>query len=150
MISRSWCESHLILPLGVLLSMGAVCIIHSKIKDDYSFIDKKGSKVKGCDPSTEGQWKVCDSEFITSLCTNASKPHLVLIWDWLNWCEGRFTTNLLPQTPSGFLAEVGEFYTGNWFPSCIFNVIVPDEIGNTPLEYMAVQILDSLSARMRH
>ena len=34
-------------------------------------------------------------------------------------------------------------------PSCIFHVIVPDEIGNNPLEYKGVQILDSLSARMR-
>ena len=30
-------------------------------------------------------------------------------------------------------------------PSYIFHVIVPDEIGNNPLEYMEVQILDSLS-----
>ena len=33
--------------------------------------------------------------------------------------------------------------------SCIFHAIVPDEIKSYPLEYMEVQILDSLSARMR-
>ena len=33
-------------------------------------------------------------------------------------------------------------------PSCIFHVIVPDEIRNKSTEYMEVQILDSLSARM--
>ena len=34
-------------------------------------------------------------------------------------------------------------------PLCISHVIVPDEIGNNPLEYIEVQILDSISVRMR-
>ena len=34
-------------------------------------------------------------------------------------------------------------------PSCTFQAIVPDEIKNNTLEYMEVQILDSLSVRMR-
>ena len=34
-------------------------------------------------------------------------------------------------------------------PSYIFHVIVLDEIDNNPLEYLEVQILDSLSATMR-
>ena len=77
--SVSWCEPHLILPLCVLLSVGAVFITCSKTKDDYSFIRKMGSKVKGRGPSAESRWKVCDSELIPSLCTNAPKPFLVLI-----------------------------------------------------------------------
>ena len=35
------------------------------------------------------------------------------------------------------------------FPSCLFHVIVPDEIENNPLEYIGVQILDSVSVMMR-
>ena len=58
--------------------------------------------------------------------------------------------NLLPQTLSGFLVEVNEFYIGAGSQSCIFHVIVPDEIGKNPLEYLEVQILDSLSAMMTH
>ena len=34
-------------------------------------------------------------------------------------------------------------------PSSIFYIIMLDEIGKNPLEYMKVQILDSLSVRMR-
>ena len=45
--------------------------------------------------------------------------------------------------------EVDEFYTRVSSLSCIFHVIEPDEIGENPLEYLMVQILDSLSARMR-
>ena len=107
--------------------VGAV-LICSKTKDDYSFNDKVESKVKGCCPSTEGQWKVCDSKFISSLCNNSHKPFLVLIWVWLNWCEECFTANFLPQTLSGFLVGVDEFYIGAGSKSCTFHVIVPDEI----------------------
>ena len=117
-------------------------------RHDYRFIDEMWSKVKGCGPSTEGQWKVYDSEFISPLCTNAPKPFLVLIWVWLNWCEKRFITDLLPRTLSGFLVEIDEFHTGSWFSFMHIRVFVPDEIGNNPLDYMEVQILDTLSARM--
>ena len=58
-------------------------------------------------------------------------------------------TDLLPQTLAGFLVEVDEFYTWIGSPLCIFHVIVPDEIGENPLEYLEVQILDSFPARMR-
>ena len=34
-------------------------------------------------------------------------------------------------------------------PSGIFHVIVSDEISKNPVEYMEVQILESLSAKMR-
>ena len=129
--------------------MGAVFTC-PKTKDDYSPNDKVESKFKGYGPSTEGQWKVCDSEFISSLCYNSHKPFLVLIWVWLNWCDECFTANLLPHTLSGFLVEVDEFYIGVGTQSCIFHVIVPDEIGKNPLEYLEEQILDSLSVRMSH
>ena len=69
--------------------------------------------------------KKFDFEFISSLFAITPKPFLVLICVWLN-----------------FIEVVGS-------PVCIFHVIVPDEIGNDRLEYMGVQILDSISARMR-
>ena len=96
-----------------------------------------------------GPIKFCDFEFVSSLCTYTPKPFLVLIGVWLNLYEERFTTNLLPQTLSGFLVGVINFIQVVGSPSCIFHIVVPDEIGNNSLEYMGVQILDSLHATMR-
>ena len=53
-----------------------------------------------------------------------------------------FYDHLLLQTLSGFLVEVGEFTQVVGSLLCIFHVIVSDIIGNDPLEYMEVQILD--------
>ena len=98
----------------------------------------------------EGQWKVCDSEFIlSSLCTNAPKPFLVSIGVWLSWCEERFATYLLPQILSRFLIEVDKFYTGSWFPIVHIPCYRAGWNQEKSTEYMEVQILDSLSARMR-
>ena len=149
MLSLSWCESHFILPLGILLSVGAVFVTCSENKDDYSFIGKMESKVNGCGPSAEGRWKVCNSEFISSLCTNAPKPFLVLIWVRLNWCKERFTTNLLPQSLSRFPVTIGEFYTGSGFPIGHISRYCVGWNRKNPLEYMEVQLLDSIPARMR-
>ena len=131
-------------PKDILLSAGAVFIISSKTKDEYGFIIKMVSKVKGCGPSTEDQWNVFDSKFMSSLCTNAPKPSLVLIWVWWN----------LPQIYCfklclDFLWRLMNLIQVVGSPSCIFHVIVPNEVGNNPLEYVEVQILDSLYARMR-
>ena len=134
----------------LLLSVGAVFITYSETKDDYRFIGKMESKVKGRGASAEGRWKVCDSEFISSLCTYAPKPFLVLIWVWLNWCKEHFATNLLPQSLSGYLVwRLVNFIQAVGSPSGIFHVIVSDEFSKNPVEYMEVQILESLSAKMR-
>ena len=103
-------------PFGVMLSASDVFTTRSETKDEYRFIGKMGSKVKGGGPSTEGRWKVCDSEIISSLCTNAPKPFLVLICVWLNWSKESFTTNLLPQSLSGF-------FCGGWLIS--YRQLVP-------------------------
>ena len=141
---KCWCEQHLILPLGVWLSVVAEFICSKTSIPSMTRWNRKSRNLahplKANEMFAILNW---------SLCTNAHKPFLVLIWVWLNWCEECFTTNLLPQNLSGFLVEVDEFYTRVGSPSCIFHVIVPDEIWKNPLEYLEVQILDSLSARMR-
>ena len=35
---------------------------------------------------------------------------------WLDWCEERFTTNLMSQALSWFLAKFDEFHSGRWLP----------------------------------
>ena len=80
----------------------------------------------------------------SSLCTNAPKPSY--FWSgssWLDWCEERFTTNLMSQALSIFLVKFDEFYSGRWFP--IVNIVYHfiDEIRQNPLEYMEVLIQDT-------
>ena len=150
MLSLSWCESHLILPSGVLLSMGAVVIILSKNKDDYSFIDKMGSIVKGWSPSTALK---ANEKFVISnsshhfVPTHSSHPSL---WSWSNWIDAKSALWQICclKLCLDFLSLIN-FIQVVGSPSCIFHSIVPDEIKNNPLEYMEVRILDSLSARMR-
>ena len=122
MISLSWCEHHLILPLGVWLSVGAVFICSKTSIASMRRWNRKSENVAHPLKANE-MFAILN----LSLCTNAHKPFLVLIWVWLNWCEC-LTTNLLPQTLSGFLVEVDDFYTRVDSPSCIFHMIVPDLI----------------------
>ena len=132
--------------------MGVKFITCSNTKDYYSFIGNMRSNVKRRSRSTESWWKVCDSEFIfilSSLCTNAPKTFLVLIGVWSNWCEEHFATYLLPQFLSGFNMKVEEFYTGSWFAIVYISRYCAGGNQEKSTEYMEVQILDSLSARMR-
>ena len=45
--------------------------------------------------------------------------------------------------------EVDEFYTGSWFPIVYISRYCAGWNQEKPIEYMEVQILDSLFARMR-
>ena len=140
MLSLSWCESHLILPLGILLSVGAVAIILFKNKEDFSFIHKMGSKVKGCVPSTEGQWK-----FVIPYSSHHFVPtHPSLPWlgSGSNWIDVKSALRQICCLKHclDFLWRLTNFIQVVGSPSCIFHAIVPDEIKNNPLEYMEVQI----------
>ena len=142
MLALSLCESHLILPLGVLLSVAAVVIILSRNKDDYSFSDKMGSKVKGCGPSTE-KFAIPNSShhFVP---THPRHPWLLSGSNWIDVLQICCLKLCLD-----FLWRLLNFIQIDCSPSCIFHTIVPHEIKNNLLEYVGVQILDSLSARMR-
>ena len=132
--------------------MGAVFIICSETKDNYSFIGNMRSNVKGRGRSTEGRCRVCNSEFIfilSSLCTNAPKPFLV--WSGSDRidtksalqhiCCLKFCLDFIWRLMN-FIQVVGSTivhissYCAGW-----------NQEKNT--EYMKVQILDSLVARMR-
>ena len=60
-----------------------------------------------------------------------------------------FATYLLPLFLSGFLMEIEEFYTGSWFPIVHISCYCARWNKEKSTEYMEVQILDSLSARVR-
>ena len=129
--------------------LGAVFIC-SNSNDDYSFNKQGKIESQRMSPIHWGPMKSLWFWIYLITLYQLTQAILVLIWVWLNWCEECFTANLLPQIMSELLVEVDEFYLGAGFQSCIFHMIVPDEIGKNPLEYLEVQVLDSLSARMRH
>ena len=135
--------TRLILSLGVLLSEGALFIICSKTKDDHSFIDKMGSKVK----NVATHW-----------------GPMKCLWFWIYLITLYQHTQAIPVCDLGlielmWIALYDQFVASNsvwiscrgwWilyrfcYRPCVFHVIVLDEIGNNPPEYMEVQILYSL------
>ena len=136
-----WLTFHL--PLGVLLSVGAVFTICSKPNMMIASLAIWDRKSKDLAHPLRANGKFV----IPNLSHHAHK--LFLIWVWLNCYKERFMTNLLPQTLSGFLLEVIEFYTGSWFPIGHISCCCAGWNRKNPLEYMEVQILESLSARTR-
>ena len=132
--------------------MGAVFIICSKTNDYYSFIGNMRSKVRGSGRSTERRSKVCDSELIfilSSLCTNAPKPSW--FWSGSDRIDAKSTLRHICclKFCLDFLWRLMNFKQVVGPPSCIFHINVPDKIRKKSTEYMEVQILDSLSVRMR-
>ena len=116
--------------------MGAVFIICSETKDYYSFMGNVKSNVKGRGRYTEGRWKVCDSEFIfilSSLCTNAPKPFLILIGSDRIDAKSALRHICCLNLCLDFLGRLMNFIQVVGSPSCLFHVIVPDEIRKNPL-----------------
>ena len=59
---------------------------------------------------------------------------------WLDWCEERYTTNLMSQALSRFPVKFDEFYSGRWFP--IVNIAYYFIGWQNQLEHMEVLIPD--------
>ena len=76
-------------------------------------------------------------------------PSNSCFWSGSDRCEEHFATYLLPQILFGFLMEVGEFYTGSWFPIVHISHYCAGWNQEKSTEYMEVQILDYLFVRMR-
>ena len=129
--------------------MGAVIIILSKNKDDYMFLDKMGSKSKDvAHPLWANEKFVVPNSSHHFVPTHPSHPWL---WSGPNWIHVKSTLRHICclKLCLDFLWRLMNFIQVVGSSSCIFHVTVPDEIKNNPLEYMKVQILESLSVRMR-
>ena len=61
----------------------------------------------------------------------------------LDWCEKRFTTNVMSQALSRFLVKFDEFFQEDGSPSLILRIILSVEIRQNPLEYTEVLIPDT-------
>ena len=107
--------------------------------------------VKGCGPSTEGQWKVCDSELIylitlyqlTQAIPGSDLGLIELMWRVL---YGKFSAS------TSVWISCGDWWIlyRSWFPIVHIYRDCAGWNRKDPLEYLEVQILDSLSVRMKH
>ena len=130
--------------------MGAVFIICSETKDYHSFIDNVRSNVKGRGRSTGGRWKVCDSECIFILSSPVPTHPIIPGFD-------RGLIELMRRALCDIFAASNSVWIsyGGWW--ILYRQLVPHRAYFTLLcrtksgkstEYMEVQILDFLSAKM--
>ena len=74
-----------------------------------------------------------DSDYTSSLCTNAPKPFIFLIWIDVKSISRQICC---PKLCLDFIWSLMNFVQVDRYPSQVFHIVVFDEIRQNPLEYM--------------